>query len=633
MRPSIDSDRPTPRPRFEANVWIGFFVANLLSLSLCAFFAAQSHRQIEQRTADLASNLLQGISHSISSNLDQIRMADAVLVANLERSLRLGAIDVSQATHLARSFEFTHPDRDSMRDSTRVIDATGMLLIGAGSTASPPHNFSDRAYFRFLKANLDAPTFISKPLVGKVSKKPILLLATSYKNPDGSFAGVITDSILLASIEPILRPATAQAGDIFSLIDSRDSTQILQQTSMGATRPPRRILGDPANLSLPISPILAQALSTSSSGRIPHFPGADGAEQYLVFSPLPDTPYIVVAGLLRQTHFAPWRELVSLLSIFSLVFLFLSAFVIHALLAHEKRMLCAERTRDALNSDLEDKVALRTHDLEAALDRIRQSRSELAEAERLASLGAMVAGVAHELNTPLGNALLTATTLQNEAAALSQIICAPAGSPLRKSDLLVLCAKIHALSDLQTQSIARAAGLVRSFKQVALDQASATRREFNLREALEGVAASYRPTLDKSGGPDIKLEIDCPDSIVCDSFPGALMQISTNMLQNAQRHGFDGRASGHIRITCRQVEAPSGPQANISYEDDGVGMAPEIAEHAFEQFFTTKSGQNGYGIGLSLSRQLAESALRGSLVFSPQAEGCSFTLAFPLIRP
>ena len=289
------------------------------------------------------------------------------------------------------------------------------------------------------------------------------------------------------------------------------------------------------------------------------------------------------------------------------------------------------RTFDALRgrladsfSELESRVEQRTEQLEQMLERLKQTQNDLIQSEKLASLGAMVAGVAHELNTPIGNALTVSSTLRSQTKELSEALQTNA---LKRSQLANALASQHDMAALIEHSIDRAATLIVSFKQVAIDQTSERRREFDLREEIENVLAALRPSMKHD--PWI-IENIVPSGVRCDGFPGPLGQVLTNLIQNAVRHGFHGKQQGCITVSAKL----DNEQLSLSVRDDGVGMDTATLLRIFEPFFTTKLGQGGSGLGLSISYRIASTILAGDLrAISTPGSGTTFILSMPLRTP
>jgi len=281
---------------------------------------------------------------------------------------------------------------------------------------------------------------------------------------------------------------------------------------------------------------------------------------------------------------------------------------------------------------LEDNIQARTRELATSNDELRQAvrnldqtRVELVRGEKLAGLGSLVAGVAHELNTPIGNSAVAATTLQHDVEVFRRMA---EGGTLRKSDLQNFIARCSEGSELLVKSTHRAAEMVNSFKQVAVDQTSDRRREFDLGETVQDVLRSMRPSFK---GHAWIMDCDIAQGIHCDGYPGPLGQVITNLVQNAVLHGFAGREHGHVRVQAKLLDAAL---VQLTVEDNGNGIPAASLSRIFDPFFTTRLGQGGSGLGLTIVHNLVTAMLGGRIeVQSSQGVGTFFTLTLPLTAP
>ncbi|MBS1210663.1 MAG: hypothetical protein H6R19_3061, partial [Proteobacteria bacterium] len=240
---------------------------------------------------------------------------------------------------------------------------------------------------------------------------------------------------------------------------------------------------------------------------------------------------------------------------------------------------------------LERRVEARTHELAESNARLSQvveslqrAQSELIEADRLASLGRMVAGIAHELNTPLGSSLAVMTTLLEHHNTI-KITIAQGG--LRRSQLEDFIAGVGEGLNLMQLNVIRAADMVTKFRQVAVDQTSEQRRHFDLKNFIDEVQLPLSPRFNNE---PIQLHTNVPEDLVLDSFPGPLGQVLANLELNALIHAFEGRNGGNIWI---QAECTAPGLVRISVRDDGIGMSQAVREHIFDPFFTTRLGRGG----------------------------------------
>ncbi|WPC06056.1 HAMP domain-containing sensor histidine kinase [Pseudomonas benzenivorans] len=263
-------------------------------------------------------------------------------------------------------------------------------------------------------------------------------------------------------------------------------------------------------------------------------------------------------------------------------------------------------------------------DIRGAYEELQRTQATLIQAEKLAALGGLVAGVAHEINTPLGITLTGASVLAEQTRRFAGQLQA---GRLKKSEVEGYLQAAEESVELILANANRAAHLVHSFKQVAVDQTSEARREFNLARYLGEVVESLRPTYKRL---PIQVRIDCPADIQLDGYPGALAQVVTNLLVNAVTHAFPDGAAGQIRLGAQD----EGDWVVVRFEDDGQGIASEHLPHIFEPFFTTKRGVGGSGLGLHVVYNLVTRRLGGQIqVASTAGQGTCFTLRIPRIVP
>ena len=257
---------------------------------------------------------------------------------------------------------------------------------------------------------------------------------------------------------------------------------------------------------------------------------------------------------------------------------------------------------------------------ELALAQQQQMQNALVQVEKLAALGGLVAGVAHEVNTPIGVLLSAATHLKAETQKTHRAYQAGELSEEGLSDYFATAAQATQLMALNSQ---RAADLIQSFKQVAVDQTGGERRVFGVASYIEEVLLSLRPHLKKS---PIQIHVDCPPELTMDSLPGAFSQVLTNLLMNALTHAFAPEQAGNVVIAV----AEEGQHICLTFSDDGKGIAPELHARVFEPFFTTRRANGGSGLGLHIVHSIVTQSLKGTLAFDSQVgEGTIFTLHLP----
>lgn len=263
-------------------------------------------------------------------------------------------------------------------------------------------------------------------------------------------------------------------------------------------------------------------------------------------------------------------------------------------------------------------------ELEQTMDQLQTAQTQLVQTEKLASLGGLVAGVAHEINTPVGVGVTAASTLR---AAAEQLVERLAAGTLKRSHLSEFTSTADDATRIILSNLHRASELVQSFKQVAVDQSSAERRHFNLKEYVDEVLLSLTPRLKKTPH---QVTTEIPEDLMLDSYPGALAQILTNLVTNALIHAFDDRHPGTITV---QAQA-EGEQLRLICSDDGCGMSPDHRKKLFDPFFTTKRGAGGSGLGMHIVFNLVTQALQGRITVETEpGQGTRYDMLIPLRAP
>ncbi|HJU99718.1 MAG TPA: CHASE domain-containing protein [Burkholderiaceae bacterium] len=264
-------------------------------------------------------------------------------------------------------------------------------------------------------------------------------------------------------------------------------------------------------------------------------------------------------------------------------------------------------------------------DLSAALASLQLAQANLITSEKMASLGALVAGVAHELNTPIGNSLLTATALGDRVADFERKLSGEGG--VKRSALVAHLADAGKACAIIAASLARAADLITSFKQVAVDQSSGLRRRFLLEEVVRDVLATFAVQLRHAA---CTVEVDVEAGLELLSYPGSVGQVLSNLLNNALLHGFDG-GGGTVTISARRHGAS---EAVLRFADNGKGMSERTLRQVFDPFFTTRLGQGGSGLGMHIVYNMVTGVLHGRIdVQSAPGQGTCVTLTLPLEAP
>jgi signal transduction histidine kinase len=324
------------------------------------------------------------------------------------------------------------------------------------------------------------------------------------------------------------------------------------------------------------------------------------------------------------------REIWAMAAVFLLLLGIISLLMVNIFRrkAVEQHLRLSEQELTRHRDNLEQLVAERTTRLQKAhnalqdsFQQLKQAQDQLVQSEKLVALGGLVAGMAHEINTPVGVAVTAASFLDQKTTDLASDY---QSGGLKRSALDAYLATAREASATILKNLGRAADLVHSFKQVAADQSSEQRRRFELKPYLDEVLLSLRPRYRRTGH---RITIECPAGLFVDSFPGAFSQIVTNLLLNALVHGMEGIGEGQIHIG---VTADS-DQIAICFKDNGRGMTPEALARLFEPFFTTKRGQGGTGLGLHIVYNLVTQTLGGRITCQSQpGKGTQFLITLPL---
>ena len=286
-----------------------------------------------------------------------------------------------------------------------------------------------------------------------------------------------------------------------------------------------------------------------------------------------------------------------------------------------------------LNATLEERVIERTEALQQAndelattLNTLSMAQEELVRSEKLAALGALVAGIAHELNTPIGNSVMVASTMADQSHDLKTRYAQDGG--IKRSALEAYINDAGKAGDILMRNLQRAANLVTSFKQVAMDQTTSQRRRFSLDEVVSEIVLTLWPTFKKTS---VIIEHAIPEALMFDSYPGPLGQVITNLLNNALLHGFEDHGEGTILITAIASEQDT---IELTVTDDGLGITATNLTRIFDPFFTTRLGAGGSGLGLNITHQIVTGILGGRIrVQSTVGAGATFIVTLPIIAP
>lgn len=275
------------------------------------------------------------------------------------------------------------------------------------------------------------------------------------------------------------------------------------------------------------------------------------------------------------------------------------------------------------NEHLEQRVRERTLSLETTLATLERAQEEIVQTEKLASLGRVVAGVAHELNTPIGNALTICSALQADVDAIQAEL--GTGS-LRRTSMSAFMARSHEGHSLAVNNLQRAARLIADFKQVAVDQTSDQQRTFDLAEVTSEVLNMLQPTIRKSAIDVVK---QLEPALRCDSYPGRYSQVLTNLVMNAATHAFEAGQPGQVHVAVARVDAH---HVELVVSDNGCGMTDDVRARMFDPFFTTKMGRGGTGLGMHIVHTIVTRVLAGHITVTSQpGVGTQVRVVFPSV--
>lgn len=282
-----------------------------------------------------------------------------------------------------------------------------------------------------------------------------------------------------------------------------------------------------------------------------------------------------------------------------------------------------QKNAKRLNEELEERVERRTKELEDNVKILQRTQGQLVESEKMAALGALVSGISHEVNTPLGNALTGASIIQHEVRELDKLFNA---NSLKKSSLEDIIQTLGATSSLLMKTLTQAANLIRSFKKISVDQVHEEKRLFNLHDYVNEIFLTFHNKLKQV---PVEVIIRGSESCQINSYPGVFAQIINNMIQNSLLHAFpDKHTSAKIIVTFELL-----PDDNLLFEftDNGEGVNESVKEKIFEPFITTKRNAGGTGIGLNIVYNIVAQKLHGTIdMTSSKNTGTTFKLIIPL---
>ncbi|MDO6577405.1 ATP-binding protein [Alteromonas stellipolaris] len=294
---------------------------------------------------------------------------------------------------------------------------------------------------------------------------------------------------------------------------------------------------------------------------------------------------------------------------------------------HKQRQ--AEEQHRKLNASLEEMVSQRTNALKDAnqeliqtLEKLHEFQRQIVQNEKMASLGDMVAGVAHEVNTPIGLGVTASTMMLDRLAVIERDF---ENKTLKASAMKRFMDESHENLNIIYRNLNRAAELISSFKQVAVDQSSESSRTFCFAQLVNEILLSLQPRLKKL---QHNINVDCDPTLCVETKAGPINQIIINLIMNSVIHGFENIEKGQIDI-CAELITTN--KLKLVYRDNGIGIPSDIRKRIFDPFVTTKRGQGGSGLGMHLVYNLVTQALNGSIsITSEVGSGVEFVIVFPV---
>ena len=605
----------------KARGWLFFGIATANAILALVLVVALWHSRNQQTELAHVShaNLGLALERNLSGLFDKIDLALQGIVIELERTGPVGKADLTLLNQRAEFFA----RRIAGVEALRFSDGNGVVPENAGyPLGSQSVSIQDRDYFRRLRDGLSDGMVTSNPVFGRTSKKWVLPFARAYRTPDGRFAGVIYAAVSMESLTGEFSRLSLGRNGVVTLIDPDMAIIARHPVPADVSALGKRIPQDDLVRRMRAPEVKFSETITTH---------VDGIERLYTFQRMAQRPYYVVLGQGVDDIYADWPRHLALAAFASLAFLLVtSAGGVYLARAWQRsdaasREAMAERERYRnLAEVLEDRVEARTSEMLHANKQLKQALEQVSRSEKFAALGGLVAGIAHEINTPIGNIRLASSTFEDN---LKRFSVAFEQGQLRRSTLEGFVAESQKMVVMLDRNAVRAADLIDSIKTVAVDQTSNRRRVFDLRELLQDVLLTLRPRL-KNSPHSVRVEV--PPDITLNSYPGALSQIAVNLIENAMHHAFSGKTVGTLTISAAVEEQ----RVLIGFGDDGCGMSAEVQGKIFEAFFTTRAGDGGSGLGLHLVRALARDPLGGSVrCESVEGRGTTFIVVLPRLAP
>ncbi|MDQ0875509.1 two-component system NtrC family sensor kinase [Paenibacillus sp. V4I3] len=271
-------------------------------------------------------------------------------------------------------------------------------------------------------------------------------------------------------------------------------------------------------------------------------------------------------------------------------------------------------------NDMVKNLDERYHELQQVLKTLQVTQDHLVQSEKMGALGNLVAGVSHEINTPIGIGVTAVSYLDQKTKEFKSLY---ETGKMKKSDLEQFLSITQETNAMVQSNLERASSLVRSFKQISVDQSVEVKRTFHLKEYLEGIISSLKPTIKKTR---LRVDVYCDNELILYTYPGALSQIITNLVMNSLNHAYAIEEEGSLTIRVENHQ----DYIILAYTDDGKGMTQEVLDQIFDPFFTTSRGKGGTGLGMNIVYNLVTQSLNGTIEGSSTlGQGSLFTITIP----
>ncbi|MGE5478596.1 MAG: ATP-binding protein [Bacteroidales bacterium] len=549
----------------------------------------QSYRDAEGRAEQRTQALAQIYADFTFRSLDAY---DQILV-DLQGLMADGLPMNAVPTHLRRQ-KVQHPNLLNLF----VFDAQGGVAAGTQERAA---DLSDRDYVVAHRDDADVGLYVGRPNVSRlVPGRRFFPLSRRLSAPDGELAGVVAATVDLKDLAEAFDTVRdgAEGQDVAITLLHHDGTLFVRSPAAQ----------DMVGRKFSLGSFDGERFRTVQS-RSPF----DGRMRLVTQRQVPHYPLVVLASVPLDRVLGEWAR--TAIPVAGVALTLTAALMVLAAHLHAETV-----GRERLMEDL----AAAKEQAEDALAELHEAQDAMVRNEKLAALGGLVAGIAHEINTPVGNAVTAASYLAKETAELRAALD---GQSLTASGLRAFLDGADESVRLTLSNCERAAELIHGFKQVAVDQTSGERRRFNLAEYVAEVLLSLKPQFKRTPH---RVDTYIPDDIELDSYPGALSQVLTNLMVNSLMHGFDDGRAGVIDLAARV----DGDMLELVYSDNGKGIPVARHSQVFEPFFTTRRGSGGSGLGLNIVHNIVHRTLGGTLALDSQAgRGVHYTIRFPLRAP